>query len=135
MAHAVNGGLGRAARIALLLATLVGLTAMHTLGHSGPHLGDGHRHAPVAEHVAAMPVLSAVLLTGSGHEHGGMDDWAICLAVLVAFAVVVLGVALLARRSTTTAAALRHAARQARPRAPPPRPVGLALATVSVLRR
>ncbi|MER7274581.1 DUF6153 family protein [Dactylosporangium sp. NPDC000244] len=152
MAHAVNGGLGRTARIALLLATLLGLTAMHTLGHAGPHLPDGHQHVPAAEHVATMPVLSAVntaaldaltgcagdgcamLLTGSGHDHGGMDGWAICLAVLVAFAVIVLVAMLLTRRRANASPARPRATRRAGPRAPPPRPFGLTLATVSVLR-
>ncbi|WP_432831337.1 DUF6153 family protein [Dactylosporangium sp. CA-092794] len=148
MAHAVNGTLGRAARLALLLATLLGLTAMHTLGHAGPHLAGDHRHPPVAEHAAVMPVAAALsaavtgcagggcadMLLGSGHGHGGMDGWAVCLAVLVAFAVIVLTAMLLARRGATTTAAGLRAARHAGPRAPPPRPFGLALATVSVLR-
>nr|BFE58320.1 hypothetical protein GCM10020063_028460 [Dactylosporangium thailandense] len=149
VAHAVNGGLGRTARIALLLATLLGLTAMHTLGHAGPHLPNGHQHAPAAEHAATMPMLSAVntaaltgcagdgcavLLTGSGHDHGGMDGWAICLAVLVAFAVIVLVAMLLTRRRANASPSRHRATRRAGPRAPPPRPFGLTLATVSVLR-
>lgn len=134
VAHAGNTTVGRAARLALLLATLLGLTAMHTLGHTGPH--------PAGDHVAMSATTACAgdgcgrLLTvaGAGHEHGGMDGWAVCVAVLVAFAVVVLAAMLLVRRRAGVTTVSGRPARSAGPRAPPPRPFGLALATVSVLR-
>ncbi|MEV8516447.1 DUF6153 family protein [Dactylosporangium sp. NPDC051484] len=161
MAYAVHGRLGRTARLALLLATLLGLTAMHTLGHHGPRSPGGDEHpataagptggstaVPTAEHAAWAP-LTAVLtvagacsadgcgapLAGPAGDHAGMSDWEVCLAVLVAFAVLLLAAALLhARRGTAAAAARARVTRRCGPRAPPPRPVGLTLAAVSVLR-
>ncbi|MER7008314.1 DUF6153 family protein [Dactylosporangium sp. NPDC000555] len=153
MAYAVNGRLGRSARLALLLATLLGLTAMHTLGHQGPRPAGGHEHpattaGATAEHTASAPLMAVLTLAGAcaadgcgaplagpAGGHGGMSDWSVCLAVLVAFAVLLLAVALLhARRGTAAAAARARVPRRCGPRAPPPRPVGLTLAAVSVLR-
>jgi hypothetical protein len=138
---------GRLARWALLACTLVGLAAMHSLGHDGGArasvmLAEGH-HASVMTLAAADRMedctedgcthLSA-LPGGSG---GDMPAWTVCLAVLGGFAIVVLlGAALLAaaRRYNPTRALPGRSG--AGPRAPPGLlPVGLTLATVSVLRR
>ncbi|MEV6924783.1 DUF6153 family protein [Dactylosporangium sp. NPDC051485] len=147
MAQVGNGTVGRAARLVLLLATLLGLAAMHTLGHAGPHMIGDHRHAPAAEHSTVMPIAAVIgavtgcdgddcgrLLATAGHERGGMGDWAVCLAILVAFAIVVLAAMLFTRRRASLTTARGRRARCAAPRAPPPRLVGLTLATVSVLR-
>jgi hypothetical protein len=149
MQDAAEGRLGRTARFLLLLATLLGLTAMHTLGHGGPHGAAAHDQTATAGHTAAAAstalMMTAtgrclsdgceVLLTGPASGHGGMTGWDVCLAILVAFAVVLLTAALLRTRAGTGLPAARGGtAGHAGPRAPPPRAVGLTLATVSVLR-
>jgi hypothetical protein len=124
---------GRAVRLALLLATLVGLTAMHTLGHSGTHLPAGHHHHEHAV-TAAAGMLASAADRPSG-DLGAMTGWDVCVAILVAFAVMLLAAVL--RRASLRAygAATRNVtAGRTGPRAPPDRPVGLTLATVSVLR-
>jgi hypothetical protein len=82
----------------------------------------------------ATAAHDAVVLAGPMSGHHGMSGWDVCLAVLVAFAVLLLAAALLhARRTGATAHRTGRPARTG-PRAPPPRRVGLTLATVSVLR-
>ncbi|MGW5667602.1 hypothetical protein [Micromonospora sp. NPDC003776] len=161
---------GRWVRLLLLLCTLVGLTAMHTLGHgthtpadhATPH-GTGHHPAAVepaatwalagmtgrtdSDPMAGLPALVRAVSGCPGDAchlralplgdlGGHPSGWAVCLAVLGAFAVVLLLAALLRARSRTAgpiaAGPLRLAAG---PRAPPGRPYGLRLTAVSVLRR
>jgi hypothetical protein len=168
---------GRWARLVLLLCTLVGLAAMHTLGHGGhdaaahpaAHAAARHVAEPVirqvvaeraepvmrqagGEHSGAVraigPVLGTVagrvadcagdgcgrvLASPAGPSGGHLPAWSVCLAVLTAFAVLLL-VAVLARRRPVGGWATPAAPRVPEPRAPPPRPVGLRLAA-SVLRR
>ncbi|MFG3600354.1 DUF6153 family protein [Micromonospora chersina] len=132
---------GRWVRLLLLLCTLVGLTAMHTLGH-GAHSPSGQPAGHRAGHSAALAMVAdcegdcparALPPADPGADPSG---WSVCLAVLGAFAVALLVVVLLrtgSRAAVATAGGpLRHAAG---PRAPPPRPYGLRLATTSVLRR
>jgi hypothetical protein len=138
---------GRIARLLLLLATLFGLAAMHTLGHHGPHLPAGHHSshpATMADNPAADGVIRAADACGTdrcgtvlaapisgGH---GLAGWDVCVAVLVGFAVLLLAAGLL--RSGRAAGTAHRTGRSgpARPRAPPPVRVGLTFATVSVLR-
>ncbi|MET8906530.1 hypothetical protein [Micromonospora sp. NPDC004551] len=133
---------GRWARILLLLGTLVGLTAMHTLGHGGHEPAE----RPVAHavgHTGGAATLADC--TGDGcpvralpltHPGGDPSGWSVCLAVLGAFAVVLLLAVLLRAGSRGGFPAVRGPRRPAAgPRAPPPRPHGLRLATTSVLRR
>jgi hypothetical protein len=138
---------GRLARWALLACTLVGLAAMHSLGHdAGAHASamraEGH-HTPVMTVAAADRAADCA---GDGCTHlsalpgGGGDDmpgWSVCLAVLGGFAIVVLlGAALLATARHYYPAGALLGLSGAAPRAPPDLlPVGLTLATVSVLRR
>ncbi|MCI4063937.1 hypothetical protein MRQ36_15610 [Micromonospora sp. R77] len=185
---------GRWMRLVLLCCTLVGLAAMHTLGHGahasdshGAHASDGpgaHASAP-AEHLAdavvemaagavsghvvdmagvavsghgsngaagALPVVpkvasasgrtvdcagdgcGAALAVPLGPSGGDPAGWSVCLAVLGGFALVLLVVVLLRRRPVGVRPAV-GSSRVKGPRAPPPRPVGLRLATASVLRR
>ncbi|MEU5725197.1 hypothetical protein [Micromonospora sp. NPDC047738] len=164
-------------RLLLLLCTLVGLTAMHTLGH-GTHAPGGPGDHAAADHAAppaaaaghgappaavAGPVTLPAAVAGMagdcpgdgcgparmlqltdaqarllplGDPGGDRPGWSICLAVLGAFAVTLLVALLLRAGSRTYGPAARVALRAAPgPRAPPPRPYGLRLATVSVLRR
>ncbi|MFD0578414.1 DUF6153 family protein [Dactylosporangium darangshiense] len=130
MAHgSAHDRLGRTARLVLLLATLVGLAAMHTLGHDGPHLTTPAHTGHMATAAHDAPVLD-----GPANGHHGMSGWDVCLAVLVAFAVLLLAAALLHGRRAAGAAHLTGRTARTGPRAPPPRRVGLTLATVSVLR-
>ncbi|SCL18030.1 hypothetical protein GA0070624_1435 [Micromonospora rhizosphaerae] len=142
---------GRWVRLLLLLSTLVGLAAMHTLGH-GAHAPGGHSAGHAEAQHGARPAAApdevgmtdgcaaddcrhaAVLPLGDlGDDPSG---WTVCLAVLGAFAVALLVAVLLRARSRVVGPALRGALRLAAgPRAPPPRPFGLRLATASVLRR
>ncbi|MEV6706095.1 hypothetical protein [Micromonospora wenchangensis] len=147
---------GRWLRLLLLVGTLLGLSAMHTLGHDthlaggdpvghdtatgGPHRSTAGHDAPADRSLLREPV-PAVGGCGDGCAAalpGGSPDspstaWSVCLAVLGAFTVTVL-VLLLAVRSRP-AGVSRPPSRPREPRAPPPRPLGLRLATVSVLRR
>ncbi|MCW2638503.1 MAG: hypothetical protein JWP76_809 [Dactylosporangium sp.] len=143
-----------AVRWLLLAWTLLGLTAMHTLGHAG------HTMAMADHPAAARPQSAATLLAartvdtthpamlmrdgcpndcahvGDGSPAGGgSEGWSVCLAILTALAVLVLLGWLL--RATT-----RHGTTSTpsgnlppTPRAPPHLLVGLRLADLSVLRR
>ncbi|MEH1057282.1 hypothetical protein V6U89_19020 [Micromonospora sp. CPCC 206171] len=178
------------ARLFLLACTLLGLAAMHTIGHGTHSVAshpDGHAAAgsqrlmvvqatlpeavPVAHsaapetvpvaHSAAPETVPAAHGAGpvsfAGQAGGVMvadcagdgcgraapadqpggapSGWSVCLAVLGAFTVALLLATLLLGRARP-AVHTRHASGPSRgPRAPPPRPVGLRLATVSVLRR
>ncbi|WP_146230998.1 DUF6153 family protein [Micromonospora sicca] len=148
---------GRWVRLLLLLSTLVGLAAMHTLGH-GAHASGGHRAGHETQRAGHHLDLSAVLaeavatvaaavadcpgdgcharalpLTGPKDDRSG---WSVCLAVLGAFAVALLVAVLLRAGSRPVGRAARGSPRPAcGPRAPPPRPFALRLVTASVLRR
>jgi hypothetical protein len=142
---------GRFVRLLLLAGTLFGLATMHTLGHAGMQTHHDHHIAEIAAaasgpahelavmHEVAEPSSAGVCDGGCAHApgpspHGGMTGWSICVAVLGAFAMIFL-VAMVVARS-----------RRRRPpepgtdrwavvsRGPPVRPVGLAMAAVSVLR-
>ncbi|WP_432902755.1 hypothetical protein ACQP1S_03125 [Micromonospora matsumotoense] len=202
---------GRWLRLLLLVGTLLGLSAMHTLGHhaelagghhaeltgghhaelAGGHhaeLTGGHRadgrpagHGTSADRAqrtsvghdtpvggpdrtstdrpgqtSAVPVTDRPDLTGPVRLaavtalHLGCGDgcavalpagpsgppptaWSVCLAVLGALTVTVLVLLFVVR--SRPAGVARPPSRPREPRAPPPRPLRLRLATVSVLRR
>ncbi len=143
---------GRWVRLLLLLCTLIGLAAMHTLGHgahgSGGPGSAGHRTGhPAAEHVAAPAGMALAAgcpgdgcrpdaVLPLGHLGGELSGWSVCLAVLGTFAVALLVAVLLRLGSRPVGPAARGSVRLSPgPRAPPPRPLGLRLATASVLRR
>ncbi|MEO3773998.1 hypothetical protein [Micromonospora sp. B9E7] len=119
---AVRGGW--LVRLVLLTATLIGLAAMHSLGHqpagAGPHHGSAvppNRHA-VAQPGAVLAAVAAVnaavphgcagegcvgLTAAPGGAPGHMPGWAVCLAVVGAFGVsLALTAALLLRRTGIT---------------------------------
>jgi Family of unknown function (DUF6153) len=139
-------GTGRLARWVLLACMLVGLAAMHSLGHGG----GMHAAAMLADEHYAISTTAAASHAGSSMRDvfpqlnpstGGSGDdmagWSVCLAVLGGFAVAVLLAALLvAAAGRYDPVGVLTGRSGAGPRAPPDRvPVGLALATVSVLRR
>ncbi|MBO3737698.1 DUF6153 family protein [Actinoplanes flavus] len=134
---------GRTARLALLLATALGLALMHTLGHTGvrddPHpaiTGMSTTAAGAAGMLSA--VATAVQPCPDGHcdGHGGHGSgaWSACLAILTGLAVIVMLLWLLTvvrgHRLLPVPAVLRAMS----PRAPPDRPTGLTLASAAVLR-
>ena len=136
---------GRPARWALLVCTLLGLAAMHSLGHHGDAhpsmiLAEGH-HASVM--VGAADSRAAPCADGGcvflGAAPGGGNDtpaWSVCLAVLGGLAVVALLGALLPASRRANPAGIVLAGSGLDSRAPPGLwPLGLTLATVSVLRR
>ncbi|MBM7083724.1 hypothetical protein [Micromonospora humidisoli] len=171
---------GRWLRLLLLVGTLLGLSAMHTLGHDG-HLGGVHHptghgtstddpHRPAAGHdtdrssvsgpaADLMHLIPAVwgvpvgpgwgvavpdpavrscgdgcpVALPAGPSGTPVTAWSVCLAVLGALTVLVLVLLFVVR--TRPAGVFRPPSRPRQPRAPPPRPLGLRLATVSVLRR
>ncbi|MCL7457326.1 hypothetical protein M8I35_09035 [Micromonospora sp. MSM11] len=165
----------RGARLLLLVGTLLGLAAMHTIGHDShqtghpanpsahaavgpvPHAAVGSvPHAalalvPPSQGVAAPHVVGAALqavvgcpggcaaeelLPAGGGTGGGLPGWGVCLAVLGAFAAALLLAALLSVRVRAVGPTGGGSVGAfPPPRAPPPRPVGLRLAEVSVLRR
>ncbi|MFD2763602.1 DUF6153 family protein [Micromonospora eburnea] len=136
---------GRMARLLLLLCTLVGLAAMHTLGH-GAHGPAGRSGGHDSGHHPAVAALAAVETCPGDGCHAGVlplrdlggdpSGWSVCLAVLGAFAVALLVTVLLRAASRLAGPGLGRPHRATRgPRAPPLRPYGLRLAAVSVLRR
>jgi hypothetical protein len=138
-----------ALRWLLLACTLIGLAAMHTLGHTG----HGHTMAmpePPATHQlqnkarmlvghVATPDERACRggcahLGDSDPAGGHPDGWSVCLAILAGFAIAML-LGWLLRAATTRGATYRPTRPLAvTPRAPPRPRVGLLLADLSVLR-
>ena len=127
-------GIGRTARWFLLLGTLFGLAAMHTLGHSGMRMEPEPNSATMA--FTGPAAMSAPC--PDGHcpgDHGAMDGWSICVAVLGGLAVfALLAELLIARRGRHERVLGEPASAAGTPRAPPIRPAGLILASTAVLR-
>ncbi|MFE6718279.1 DUF6153 family protein [Streptomyces albidoflavus] len=142
---------GRAGRLLLLAALLLGVLTMHTLGHPAGEHGSAHGAAHGAGTVAAAP--AAPMGSGAAEHHSpttgaptgtpdssdplpGTDPLSVCLAVLAALT---LGLLLRAGGLLWRGAALGSAARVPLtgrrgaqwPIAPPTR---LTLARLSVLR-
>ncbi|MEV7842830.1 hypothetical protein [Streptomyces cyaneofuscatus] len=128
----------------LLAALLFGIVTMHTVGHPAEH-APSPPSTPTAVAVAdAMPVALTDVASDGAHsshpspEHSpmsGMDPLSVCLAVLGAWGLALVGAWLLLglradRRplGTPVGAGLRHALR------PNPPPSISVLASVSVLR-
>lgn len=127
----------------LLACTLVGLAAMHSLGHdpitsmrpAAEHANhtDGQPTTPAA-HGCGTDTCDHPSVSPPGHDNGHLPGWQVCLALVAAVGLAVaLGALLLAR---TSHARLRHRPRRraASSRAPPAPRIGLHLSAVSVLR-
>jgi hypothetical protein len=135
---------GRAARALLLLVTVFGLAAMHTLGHAGMRMDTaqpGMSPAISAMAVPGAPLIEAVAAAsmpcGGDHcpgGHGAMDGWSICLAVLGGLAVFVLLAALSVAVGGDRTRLRAATAAEAASRAPPIRRPGLTMASTAVLR-
>ena len=138
MNAAASARAGSLTRWVLLVCTLAGLAAMHTIGHTGP--GGGMHTAAVSGMTGmteTVPAISAMRPCLDGHcdGHGAMDPLSVCMAVLQGLAVAVL-LALLLLAVVGGRGRLRPWARAATgaPRAPPVRRTGLTIAAISVLR-
>jgi hypothetical protein len=116
---------------------------MHTLGHAGMQMHThGHHAAQAAVALpGSMPELGAMTVCDRGCAHdpgsppyGGMSGWSICLAVLGAFAALLLLATLVAgsRRGRPAAPDVGWWAGVSR--GPPVSPAGLPMVAVSVLR-
>lgn len=149
---------GRIARLVLLACTLLGLAAMHTIGHHATGHGTGHNHdhavsqpAAATQHVVEMAraTLTAVVpgaepggcagctpMTLMAHSTtGGMSGWDLCVAVLSSFAVLVLLLVLLLTTVSGRSRPRDFSTGVSRsPRGPPGRSFGLAVTALSVLR-
>jgi hypothetical protein len=134
----------RVTRWLLLVCTVFGLTAMHTLGHAGT-AGHGHPGAavspaqPMTVAPATMPELTAATCTGDHcpgmPAHSGLDGWSVCLAVLTGLATVALLAILLFMVIRPAGSALRRCVPPGRlPRAPPRHTAGLTITAATVLR-
>ncbi|MFB4290230.1 hypothetical protein ACBI99_21490 [Nonomuraea sp. ATR24] len=112
----------RVARAVLLVAVALGVYGMHTLGHHSGHHG-GHQ---AGGHHAHEPGFA------QGQELPDLDPAAVCLAVLTSFLIVATAAAwIVRRRGSATPGRAPSARRVARP---PPDPVSVRLARLSVLR-
>ncbi|MEU8891047.1 DUF6153 family protein [Streptomyces sp. NPDC048442] len=142
MSTSVGGAWG--GRLLLFAALLLGIVTMHTLGHpSGEHGGrdtgsvsiSAPMTAPHALHTAPGTTASdptPALSSPQGPLHG-MDPMSVCLAVLTAWGVALLGARLLTSRPFAWAAPPGGGVllRALWPRPPPRKAV---LARLSVLR-
>ena len=133
------------ARWLLLLCTVIGVAAMHTLGHTGM-AGHDHESIAMARSSIAVPASTAVrqltaviACTGdrcpAGPGHGSSGGWSVCLAILTGLALV----ALLAVRSLAArrrgGRVREQVLRGGQPsRAPPTRGSGLTITATTVLR-
>jgi hypothetical protein len=134
---------GRAARLALLLATVLGLALMHTLGHTGvradPHPAMTGMTTTAA---GAAGMLKAVVTAAQpcpdghcdGHGGHGSGAWSACLAILTGLAVIVMLLWLLTAVRGQRLLPVPTVLRALSPRAPPERTTGLTLASAAVLR-
>lgn len=133
---------GRIARWVLLACTLVGLAAMHSLGHGAAHsavMSAGHASGVVMSMPAVVedcPDGHCRQLTGSGPgRHDDLPAWGVCLAVLAGLGITaLLAWLLLAVRAGSQAGPPPGRACPGASRAPPRPGVGLRLARASVLR-
>jgi hypothetical protein len=128
----------------LLACTLLGLAVMHTVGHTSVGMATHAAHpGMVAEVAAQVPSLAGRAAADAGDScpgghcdgHGAMSGWSVCLAVLQGFAAAVL-LTLVLLALVRYRGAMRQTTGGAVPasRAPPPRPTGLTIASISVLR-
>jgi hypothetical protein len=152
--------IGRLIRFVLLACTLVGLVAMHTLGHDAGMHGLGHSagthdhdqgtairvSTPDARAHLALPAAPGLRTGGCPGDdcpHAGLmpaeprggqlPGWAVCLAVISVFAMVLLAAARTLARWSGRWTGRTGNRRRIPLRAPPPL-LGLRLATESVLR-
>ncbi|MFD9338467.1 hypothetical protein ACFWBF_29320 [Streptomyces sp. NPDC060028] len=142
----------------LLAALLLGIVTMHTLGHPAqghamedapaghsvartaaaaahaPDHGQGASGTPGTPGTAADDTTAGALLSGIGNGLGtGMDPMSVCLAVLAALILLILGAGLAGpRRAAPLGGAARAPGRSGGPDPPPPRELLTRLAVLRV---
>lgn len=136
----------RASRLLLLVALVLGVAGMHTLGHLDHRRGHGGTavafgHASIADHEVpkAPTTLRPLLMPQAGQLASGRDDTplpldpsSVCLAVLTSFLLLLIGMASLWTRQLAQARTADTSPTLAA--RPPPRRTALRLAHLSVLR-
>lgn len=134
--------------VRLLLAVFVaaGVAGMHTLGHVAPHGHGVHGHGAHGIHGAHVGVMAGpppvaaaasveTVLSALRAPDLSPDPMAACVAILTAFAMaLLLAAALAAARRPASFSYGPAAAGLPAGRGPPPTPLGLRLADLSVLR-
>ncbi|MET9831711.1 DUF6153 family protein [Streptomyces lavendulocolor] len=139
----------------LVVVLVLGVFAMHTMGHpevssghgvsgtSSPAVAGGHQDGMTQKATAAEPLAQpeakvshgTAAPAGKSPVHGlpsGMDLMSVCLAVLTVWLLGLFLRAAVARRQERSTALLARSVALARPSIPPPRPP--LLAQLSVLR-
>ncbi|MFZ3469876.1 hypothetical protein ACODT3_27630 [Streptomyces sp. 4.24] len=146
-------------RLLLLAALLLGIAAMHTLGHPDPsHAMEdasvGRSVAPAAGHGSAqmsaadtaaaevsavvsvavsVAVSASVAAAEAPGPHPGMDPMSVCVAVLGTLTLLLLGAGLIGpRRAAPLGGAARAPGRSGGPDPPPPRELLTLLAVLRV---
>ncbi|MBQ0990005.1 hypothetical protein KBX08_07855 [Micromonospora sp. H61] len=137
---------GHLVRFVLLACTLIGLAAMHSLGHDPSSMQSDGGHSghsspttavlapPAAQDGCTSDTCDQQTVTPAGHGNGHMPGWQVCLAVVTALSLAVVLGLLLFTRTSRAHTRIRSACRATSCRAPPARRLGLHLASVSVLR-
>ncbi|WP_157410762.1 DUF6153 family protein [Actinoplanes rectilineatus] len=147
MTHRPTTDIRRSARWLLLMGTLFGLAAMHTLGHTGMQMDQpAHHETPVMTSIMGAvqtyleptaQMREAPSCTGDHcpGDDGAMSQWSVCLAVLGGLAVFAFLLAvLIGGRRTGTSAAGQAMSPAVASRAPPDKWFGLTIASTAVLR-
>jgi hypothetical protein len=125
----------------LLACTLLGLAVMHTVGHTSARMAAHDAHPGTVAAIA--PALASWVAADAGEScfgehcdgHGAMSGWSVCLAILQGFAMaVLLALVLLALAGSRDAMRQPRGGGAALASRAPPRPAGLTIASISVLR-
>ncbi|MCG5466782.1 DUF6153 family protein [Micromonospora sp. NPDC053740] len=134
---------GHLVRFVLLACTLIGLAAMHSLGHDPLSMRSDSGHSspttavlapPAAQDGCTSDTCDQQTVTPAGHGNGHMPGWQVCLAVVTALSLAVVLGLLLFTHTSRAHTRIRSACCATSCRAPPARRLGLHLASVSVLR-
>ncbi|MFF8468209.1 hypothetical protein [Streptomyces griseus] len=148
-----TSGSGTYGQLMLLAALLFGIVTMHTVGHPAEHTGSAPSAPAASEHTARGPVQEPAPgqaptvmdgevqrsqpshdSPGSGVPMSGMDPLSVCLAVLGAWGLALLGSWLLGLRADGRPLGTPVGAGALRALRPIPPPRISVLASVSVLR-
>ncbi|MFD5143253.1 hypothetical protein [Streptomyces sp. NPDC058401] len=137
-------------RLLLFAALLLGIAGMHTLGHPTPahamddvpsvrfvpragHTPSGEEHGAAVTHAEPAGAPARTTAEAPRPPHTGMDPMSVCLAVLGALTLLVLGAGLAGpRRAAPLGGAARAAGRSGGPDPPPPRELLTLLAVLRV---
>lgn len=122
--------MARLPRLLFLVAVILGLGWMHTIGSPGHHDGSGNPHVMAVGHMAE-PVADPDVPALSTPDGDGGPSVAMCLAILAAAVALTALVIARVRRSGARTSGLHTAVGHGPPRLVPP---GLLIADLTVLR-